>query len=167
MAWILLQACQRGQGLGRRSADPVPVPGMVRWGWIHTWVSLKAESSSDYPQNIAAWFALELPSGISADGKLFPACPNAAPWLPKQSVTFSLSTLYIFPPPSLLRAGVNMSKSSPHPCLCLGTQSRDLGTTADEHFAYIVFTQCWEVLGTPRGHLRGGSKNVPLSHFTE
>lgn len=27
--------------------------------------------------------------------------------------------------------------------------------------------QCWEVLGTPRGHLPGGSKNVPLSHFTE
>lgn len=107
---------------------------------MQTWALLRAESSSVHLQNIAAWFALVLPSGISADGKQFLACPHAAP-CSAEAVSHT-QPLVILNFSSSFRAGVNVSKSLAHPCLCLGTQSRDLGTTAREYFAYIVFTRC-------------------------
>lgn len=55
----------------------------------------------------------------------------------KPSVTLSLSSLYNFPAPLLLRAGLNVYKSPAHPCLHSGTQSRSLGHCCTRTFCLL------------------------------
>lgn len=155
-----------GPGVRKEQRWSHPSARNGEWGWIHTWALLKAESCSDNSWNIPAWFALALPSGISADGKAFPAYLHAAPCSAEAvSHTQPLITLHFpsFAPQSWSKHA--QEPSSPLPVL--RHTVKGLGHCLHEHCAYIVFTQCWEVLGTPRGHLPGDSRNVPLSHFTE
>lgn len=104
------------------------------WGWIHTWASLKAESCSGTYQHDLHWHFLL--AFLPMENHSQPACMQLLVLL-KQSVTLSLSSLYIFPP-LLLRAGVNVPKSPAHPCPCLGTQSRDWGIA----YMNTVLTLC-------------------------